>query len=203
MNFSNSVKLAIFTLLLVPISLHIGLFRRFSKSYQHLGFRQCKCKKKFDNLKPIAWNDRLTIFANMNKWNFWTELGAHVKRFKGIVSRDWEWLQRVLNYRLEANRLTQYICNAFRRYIHVIIENKHALAVSHLTVTLRMISNSRRPSPVINAHLPIDQAGIFRIKTWKWHQNGEKLCSGNPTFFRSITWNPLYHPVLNLVTLSL
>ncbi len=36
------------------------------------------------------------------------------------------------------------------------------------------------------------KAGIFRITTWKWHQNEEKICSGNPTFFRSITWNPLY-----------
>ncbi len=36
------------------------------------------------------------------------------------------------------------------------------------------------------------KAGIFRIKTWKWHQNGKNICSSNPTFFRSITWNPLY-----------
>ncbi len=33
---------------------------------------------------------------------------------------------------------------------------------------------------------------IFWIKTWKWHQNRKKICSGNPTFFRSVTWNPLY-----------
>jgi hypothetical protein len=64
-----------------------------------------------------------------------------------------------LNYRLEEYRLPEYIWNAFRRYIQVLIGNKHALAVSHLTVILRMISNSRRSSPVINAHLPIDQAG--------------------------------------------
>jgi hypothetical protein len=31
--------------------------------------------------------------------------------------------------------------------------------VSHMTVTLLMMSNSRRSSPVINSHLPIDQAG--------------------------------------------
>ncbi len=36
------------------------------------------------------------------------------------------------------------------------------------------------------------KASIFRIITWKWHQNGEKIGSGNPTFFRCITWNPLY-----------
>jgi hypothetical protein len=132
-----------------------------------------------------------------------------------------------------------------------------------MTVTLRMVSNSLRSSPVINAHLPIDQAGritvlikkkvwknggnhplseitpeffiqgvtyllknesymystyrrewsvivtvliirrvtvkwetvksrIFWIKTWKWHQNRIKICSGNPTFLWSNTWNPLY-----------
>jgi hypothetical protein len=36
------------------------------------------------------------------------------------------------------------------------------------------------------------KARIFPIETWKWHQNGKKMCSGNPTFLRSITWNPLY-----------
>jgi hypothetical protein len=36
---------------------------------------------------------------------------------------------------------------------------KHVLTVSHMTVTQRMMSNSRRSSPLINAHLPIDQAG--------------------------------------------
>ncbi len=83
----------------------------------------------------------------------------HISYLKGIVSRDWEWLQWVLNYRLEEYRLPEYICNAFRHYIHVIIGNKHALVVSYLTVTLWMISNNCRSSPVINAHLPIDQAG--------------------------------------------
>jgi hypothetical protein len=41
----------------------------------------------------------------------------------------------------------------------VLIIKKHVLTVSHMTVTLRMMSKSRRSSPVINAHLPIDQAG--------------------------------------------
>jgi hypothetical protein len=36
------------------------------------------------------------------------------------------------------------------------------------------------------------KALIIQIKTWKWHHIGIKLCSGNPTFFRSITWNSLY-----------
>jgi hypothetical protein len=42
---------------------------------------------------------------------------------------------------------------------YVLIKKKHVLTVSHMTVTLRMMSNSRRSSPVIDAHLPIDQAG--------------------------------------------
>jgi hypothetical protein len=33
------------------------------------------------------------------------------------------------------------------------------LTVSHLTVTLRIISDSHRSAPVINYHLLIDQAG--------------------------------------------
>jgi hypothetical protein len=36
---------------------------------------------------------------------------------------------------------------------------KHVLAVSHLTITLGMMNDSPRSSPVIIAHFPIDQAG--------------------------------------------
>jgi hypothetical protein len=36
---------------------------------------------------------------------------------------------------------------------------KHVLADSLMVVSLQMMSNNRRPSLVINAHLPIDQAG--------------------------------------------
>jgi hypothetical protein len=36
---------------------------------------------------------------------------------------------------------------------------KHVLTVSHMEVTLLMMSNSCRSTKVINAHLPIDQAG--------------------------------------------
>jgi hypothetical protein len=36
---------------------------------------------------------------------------------------------------------------------------KHVLMVSIMTLTLQMMSNSCRSSPVINTHLPIDQAG--------------------------------------------
>jgi hypothetical protein len=42
---------------------------------------------------------------------------------------------------------------------YVLILKKHVLTVSLMAVTLRMMSNSRGSSPVINAHLPIDQAG--------------------------------------------
>jgi hypothetical protein len=41
----------------------------------------------------------------------------------------------------------------------MLILKKHAVAVSHLTVTLQVMSNSRRSAPKIIAHLPIDQAG--------------------------------------------
>jgi hypothetical protein len=45
-----------------------------------------------------------------------------------------------------------------KSFYHLILK-KHVLTVSHMTVTLRMMSNNRRSSPVINAHLPIDKAG--------------------------------------------
>jgi hypothetical protein len=35
------------------------------------------------------------------------------------------------------------------------------------------------------------KAYFFRIKTWKWHQKGTKICSGNPKLFLSITWSTL------------
>jgi hypothetical protein len=34
----------------------------------------------------------------------------------------------------------------------------------------------------------LQKQAFFKLK----HQNGKKICSGNPTFFRSITWGPLY-----------
>jgi hypothetical protein len=36
---------------------------------------------------------------------------------------------------------------------------KTYLTVSHMTIALRIMSISRRSSPVINDHFPIDQAG--------------------------------------------
>jgi hypothetical protein len=39
----------------------------------------------------------------------------------------------------------------------VLICKKQALSVSHLTVTLRMMSNNRRSAPVINDHLPLEE----------------------------------------------
>jgi hypothetical protein len=47
----------------------------------------------------------------------------------------------------------------FSTSFYVLIIKKYVLTVSHMTVTLQMMSNIRRSSPVINAHLPIDQAG--------------------------------------------
>jgi hypothetical protein len=43
-------------------------------------------------------------------------------------------------------------------HFHVFILTKHAFAVSHFTVTLQMMRNSRRSEPVTIAHLPKDQA---------------------------------------------
>ncbi len=46
----------------------------------------------------------------------------------------------------------------FSTSFYVLILKIHVLMVSHMTVTLRLMSNSHRSSRVINAHLPIDQA---------------------------------------------
>jgi hypothetical protein len=54
--------------------------------------------------------------------------------------------------------LPEHIFSSFQRLL-CFTSKKRVLTVSHLTITLRMMSNSRRFSPVINAHLPIDQAG--------------------------------------------
>ncbi len=65
--------------------------------------------------------------------------------------------------------LPEHIFIPFWSHFHVLILKKHAVAVSHLTVTLQMMSNScrslckwwvtrRRSALVIFAHIPIDQA---------------------------------------------
>ncbi len=54
--------------------------------------------------------------------------------------------------------LLDHILNSFQRFF-VLILKKHVLMVSHMKVTLRMMSNRRRSSPVINAHMLIGQAG--------------------------------------------
>jgi isochorismate hydrolase len=53
--------------------------------------------------------------------------------------------------------LLEHILNSFLRPFHGSNLNKHVLAVSHLTVTLQMMSENHRPLPVITTHLPIDQ----------------------------------------------
>ncbi len=49
----------------------------------------------------------------------------------------------------------------FKLFFYVLFTDKilikKVLAVSHLTVTLQMMSENHRSSPVITAHLPIDQ----------------------------------------------
>jgi hypothetical protein len=49
--------------------------------------------------------------------------------------------------------------HVFKTLFDVFISKKHILVVSLVAVTLPMLSNSRRSSPVMNAHLPIDKAG--------------------------------------------
>jgi hypothetical protein len=55
------------------------------------------------------------------------------------------------------------------------IKKKHILVVSLVAVTLPLLSNSQRSSPVMNAHLPEDKAGgrycrKFEIMTAIWQQ---------------------------------
>jgi hypothetical protein len=60
---------------------------------------------------------------------------------------------------------------------------KHVLSVLHVTVTLRMMSNSCRSVPMINAHLPIDEPGRgyysdrreFEIMAVAWQQATSSL----------------------------
>jgi hypothetical protein len=54
-------------------------------------------------------------------------------------------------------RLPVHIYRYFRVSFHDLLKKKQAAAVSHLTVTLQMMSN-RRSAPVINDHLPIEEA---------------------------------------------
>jgi hypothetical protein len=60
---------------------------------------------------------------------------------------------------------------------YVLILKKHVLTV-HMTVTLRMMSNSRKSSPVINAHLPIDNQAEVTVpiaeSLKKWQQSSSQ-----------------------------
>ncbi len=65
--------------------------------------------------------------------------------FKGIVSWDWDWLEWIVNGRSRELRIAGAYFYAFWCHFHVIIcKKKQALSVSHLTVTLRMMSNNHR-----------------------------------------------------------
>jgi hypothetical protein len=55
--------------------------------------------------------------------------------------------------------LPEHILTVFNVFFYVLIIKKHVLTVSHMTVTLQIMSNSRRSSLMINAQLPTDQAG--------------------------------------------
>ncbi len=67
------------------------------------------------------------------------------------------------------------------------------MTVSHMTVGLQMMSNSCRSSPVINAHLPIDQAGgsYCSDRKKKGLKNGGNHSVSNITlefFIRGVTY---------------
>jgi hypothetical protein len=57
---------------------------------------------------------------------------------------------------LKSLDLPEHIFNSFLRHFHALILKKYVFAVSHLTVTVRIINDSFRSAPVINSHLPID-----------------------------------------------
>jgi hypothetical protein len=75
---------------------------------------------------------------------------------KGIVSRDGEWLQLVPKDRSEEFGVAGAHFLLFSKSFYVLITKRHVLTVSHMIVTLRMMSDSLRSSSVINAGLPID-----------------------------------------------
>jgi hypothetical protein len=62
--------------------------------------------------------------------------------------------------RSEEFSVAETLFKLFSTSYYGLILEKHVLTVSNMTVTLRMISNNRRSSPVITADLPINQAGV-------------------------------------------
>ncbi len=54
--------------------------------------------------------------------------------------------------------LPEHIFRYFRVSFHDLLFKNQAAAVSHQAVTLRMMSNKRRSAPVINDHLPTEEA---------------------------------------------
>ncbi len=185
---------------------------------------------------------------------------------KGIVSRDWEQIQWIPSGWSEECRVAGAYFFPFWSHFYVLIGKMHDLAVSHLTVTLRMkiilcyrcctcmIHSSigmllpgwrtrawcyssddcrhfvdlsamgtvtsacliyrqmsidhRWGSAAVTHHSQSDlrllliicrvtvkwktaTACLFWIKNQKWNQKGIQICSGNPKFFRSITWMSL------------
>ncbi len=72
---------------------------------------------------------------------------------KGIVSRDWEQIQWIPSDRFEECRVAgAYFFSVLKPFLCLILKMP-ALAVSHLTVTLRMISNNWRSFSAIGAVL--------------------------------------------------
>jgi hypothetical protein len=75
------------------------------------------------------------------------------------MSRDQEWLQLVPRDRSEEFAVARALFKFFLTSFSCFHSLTKVLAVSLMAVTLQMMSNSHRSSLVINAHLPMDQAG--------------------------------------------
>ncbi len=111
------------------------------------------------NLDFQWWKEHKTAYiqiVELNKQNIffiklaglrlfqWTFTNPCSRPLKGLVSRDWEWLRWIPSVGQKNVGLPEHIFITFWHHFYVLILKKNALAVSHLTVTLQMMSNNRR-----------------------------------------------------------
>jgi hypothetical protein len=123
----------------------------------------------------------------------WTKLDTLVQtrliKFSGlkwIVSRVWWQLQWIPSDRSEEFRIARAYFYSLWCCFHVLITKKHALAVSHLIVTLQMMSYSRR-SALANRS--------SRREEMFWSQKVEKNCENHPASyitFELFIWKVTY-----------
>ncbi len=84
--------------------------------------------------------------------------------------------------------ILQSVTSRFIQEVTYLLKNESYMYSTARRVDLRLLLVIRR----VTVKWETVKSCIFWMKTWKWHQNGIKLCSGNLTFFRSNTLNPLY-----------